>query len=193
MRALTTTIADPASNGLGLAGAILAGMILALVYAGVAVWRGSHHSSSSPGRPLLRYAIPLLAVTGLGVAGYLSFVEVWSVPPVCGPIGDCTRVQNSPYARLLGIPIGILGLAGYVIILGAWLWQTRAASYAGQMPLVIFCAALFGVFFSIYLTWVELFVLRAVCIWCLASAVLVTLILLFSIGPLLRASATTDS
>jgi uncharacterized membrane protein len=106
---------------------------------------------------------------------------------VCGPVGDCNTVQSSPYAKLFGIlPVGILGLLGYVGILGAWL----VARYAGEdvadlARLAMFGMALFGVLFTIYLTYLELFVIHAVCIWCLSSAVLITLLMLFSLGPAL--------
>jgi uncharacterized membrane protein len=186
-------IAESDWGGFLLAGLILVGMIAVLGYAGAALWRGFNRPGPAPGLPPVHYAIPFLAIAGLGVAGYLSSVEVGGVPAVCGPIGDCNAVQNSPYTRLLGIPLGMVGLAGYAVILGAWLWQQQAASASGRSSLVIFCAALFSVLFSIYLTCLELFVIRAVCIWCLTSAVLVTLILLFSIRPLLQTNLLADN
>ena len=110
------------------------------------------------------------------VAGYLAYVETAHVEAVCGPVGDCNTVQQSEYARLFGIlPIGVLGLVGYVMILLAWgveRWANRQLS--GYASLAIFGMAAFGLLFSIYLTFLEPFVIGATCAWCLTSAVVMT-------------------
>jgi len=129
--------------------------------------------------------LPPLVLVGLGVAGYLAYVETWSVSAMCGPVGDCNVVQSSSYARLLGIlPVGVLGIGGYLAILAAWLyprlWHNRLAN---TMPIVAFSLALFGVIFSLYLTILEPFVIKAVCIWCITSAVIITLLLLLTLKP----------
>ena len=133
--------------------------------------------------------MPVLALVGLGVALYLAYVETQAVPAVCGPVGDCNAVQRSPYARLFGVlPIGVLGTVGYLVILAAWLWgRLRSDRLAAYMPLILFSMSLFGVLFSVYLTYLEPFVIRAVCVWCLTSAVIVTLLMLFSASPALQA------
>ncbi len=59
----------------------------------------------------LSWAVPALALIGLGVALYLSYVELLQVEAVCGPVGECNIVQASPYAQFLGIPIAVLGYA----------------------------------------------------------------------------------
>ena len=175
------------ADGITLAGVVLIVLIGALAYTGVAVWRGSEGRSLFNYWPPLRFAIPILSLIGLGVAGYLAYVEIANVSAVCGPVGDCNAVQSSSYARLFGIPVGVIGLLGYGVMLAAWLWGIRKNWLAEQMPLVTFCAALFSVLFSTYLTVIEIFVLRAVCIWCLTSAILVALILVISVDPMLRA------
>ena len=127
-------------------------------------------------------------MVGVGVAGYLAYVETQSVPAVCGPVGDCNAVQSSPYVSLLGIPIGVLGVFGYLAILGVWLWSRSSThAFAQQMQLLLFGMALVGVLFSLYLTYLEPFVIGAVCIWCLTSAVLMTLLLLLTVKPTLYA------
>jgi uncharacterized membrane protein len=127
-------------------------------------------------------AVLLLALAGLGVAGYLTYIETTKIAAVCGPVGDCNSVQSSPYAYLFGVlPVGLLGLAGYVTILAAWLTgEWLVPRWKAYTWLAIFGMALFGTAFSIYLTYLEPFVINAVCIWCLISAVLITLILLLS-------------
>lgn len=187
MLPILTRPALAGNDGLILAWIILIGMVLALIYTGLAVWRGLGGDPLPTWPPTLTLAIPILAVIGLAVAGYLAYVELARVNAVCGPVGDCNAVQNSPFSKLLGIPLGIVGLAGYGLILIAWWWSRQPnAPYQQQMSVVIFCAALFSVIFAIYLTSVEIFVINAVCIWCLTSAVLVTLILLASTSPMLE-------
>ncbi len=123
--------------------------------------------------------LPLLASLGLLVAGYLAYVEVGGNEAVCGAVGDCNTVQQSEYATLFGlIPIGVLGVAGYVMILLAWATHRYTSGWmadAAQALLLGF--VLFGTVFSIYLTFLEPFVIGATCAWCLTSAMLMILIL----------------
>lgn len=128
------------------------------------------------------WAIALLAVIGLGVALYLSYIEITQSQATCGPVGDCNSVQESPYARLFGIlPIGVLGAAGYILILFTWVLQRYGpAQWRATSNLIIWGLAWFGVIFSIYLTFLEPFVIGATCIWCITSAIVMTLILWFS-------------
>jgi uncharacterized membrane protein len=130
-----------------------------------------------------------VALVGLGVAGYLTYVETQSVEAICGPVGDCNAVQSSSYARVFGIlPVGILGLLGYAAILIAWTIQkVRDDRWADYARLGMLGMALFGTLYSIYLTYVEIWVIEAVCIWCLSSAVLIAVLMLLSIQPALIA------
>lgn len=124
------------------------------------------------------------ALAGLAAAVYLAYVEVGQQSAVCGLVGDCNTVQQSPYAMLFGVlPVGVLGIGGYVAILAAWALgrvkdaRTRDAAQAGLLVM-----ALFGAAFSTYLTFLEPFVIGATCAWCLTSA-LVMLLLLWLIAP----------
>ncbi len=174
----------PGSNGLILAISVLLGMFLAVIYAVYALVRGGKSGTRS--RPAwIDLLIPLLAIIGLVVAGYLAYVETQAVSAVCGPIGDCNAVQSSSYARLFGVlPIGVLGLIGYVLILVAWIIQRmRRDNWGSYASLSILAMGFIGTAFSIYLTYLEVFVIEAVCMWCLSSAVLMTLIMLLSIQP----------
>lgn len=175
-------------NGFELAIGLMAGMVAALIYVIVVVSRGLKNALPPVLPAWLELAIPLLAIVGLGIAGYLAFVETQAVAAVCGPIGDCNTVQSSPYARLFGfLPVGVLGVISYVGILVAWLWgRLRADKLAAYMPLILFGMAWFGVLFSLYLTYLEPFVIKAVCLWCLSSAVIITLLMLFSLRPALE-------
>lgn len=186
-----SAVSDPPSrpNGFGLAIAIMVGMVAALLYVGVTIARGPRGNSPSHMLAWLDFAMPFLALAGLGVAGYLAYVETQAVSAVCGPVGDCNAVQSSPYAKLFGVlPVGVLGAVGYIGILAAWLWgRLRSDRLADYAPLAILGMALFGVLFSLYLTYLEPFVIRAVCAWCLTSAVIITLLMLLSLRPALQA------
>lgn len=129
-----------------------------------------------------KWAIPVLVIGGVMVAGYLAFVETANATPLCGPVGDCGAVQNSKYAKLFGIlPIGVLGLAGYVSILAAWLFGNYGpAALKKWSALALWGFGIFGVLFSIYLTFLEPFVIGATCMWCITSAVFMILVLWFS-------------
>lgn len=119
----------------------------------------------------LTVAIALLILLGIGVAGYLTYVHYADIDPVCaGGSGGCHIVQASDYAELLGIPVATLGLAGY-LGLAASLFVPGEAGRALGMAL-----ALIGAGFSLYLTYLELYVIDAICQWCVASAVIMVLL-----------------
>lgn len=169
--------ADPA--GFALAWIVMAGMFASLIYA---FWR--FQRVREPGISFLEMAetpingpsIPILVLIGLAVASYLSYVEITQVAAVCGPVGECNIVQSSPYAQILGIPVAVLGLVNYLAVGALWLWQKNAPQKK-QIVAILLLLSVFGVFFSIYLTALELFVIHAVCAWCLTSAVVTTLIM----------------
>lgn len=125
------------------------------------------------------WVIPVVSLLGLGVALYLSYVEVLEADAVCGPVGNCNAVQNSPYAYLFGvIPVGVLGAVGYIAILLGWLLVSRGPiSLHKPLNLALWGMAWIGTIFSIYLTFLEPFVIGATCMWCLTSAVLMTILL----------------
>jgi uncharacterized membrane protein len=107
-------------------------------------------------------AIAGLALLGLAISAYLTWVHYAGIEPVCTGISDCERVQSSDYAELVGIPVAVLGLAGYSTMLAS-LW-TRVEVTA--------LLAYLAVAFSAYLTWAEVFKIDAICQWCVASALI---------------------
>jgi uncharacterized membrane protein/thiol-disulfide isomerase/thioredoxin len=166
--------------GSSLAVLILLGMLAVVVASVIALFLPEGVASAKP-----HWTIPILCILGLGVAGYLAYVEITLSTAICGPVGDCNTVQESEYARLFGIlPIGVLGMGGYVLITIAWFFgRFSKAELADYARLAMLAMTLFGTLFSIYLTFLEPFVIGAVCAWCLTSSVLMTLLLLFSLGP----------
>jgi len=181
-------IKEQASNGFTIALVVLVGMVLAIIFVLYVLLK-----DREPGIPRrnawLDWLIPVVALAGIGVAGYLTYIETSAVEAICGPIGDCNAVQNSIYSRVFGIlPVGILGLAGYVAILGAWLVQkVRQDQWGNYARLAMLGMGLFGTLYSIYLTYLELWVIYAVCMWCVSSAVLVTILMLLSAQPAVEA------
>ena len=130
------------------------------------------------------WLIPAIIIFGIGVASYLSYVETQQVAAVCGPVGDCNAVQTSPYATLFGfLPVGVLGLLGYLGLLAAWLARKLLPRFEKSASLAFLGMSIFAVIFSLYLTYLEPFVIHAVCIWCITSAWLVTFLLLLGLPP----------
>jgi uncharacterized membrane protein len=128
----------------------------------------------------LRQVAVALAVIGLGVAGYLTYVHYEGIKPVCGLGGDCEKVQTSAWAELAGVPVALLGLIGYAAILVTLFIEREEALVAGAL------IALVGFGFSAYLTYRELFSIDAICPWCVASAVIMTLLAIVMTARLLR-------
>ena len=131
------------------------------------------------------WLIPLLCIIGIGVATYLTYIETSGAEAVCGPVGDCNTVQQSKYAVLFGIlPVGALGIAGYVGIILAWLVAKFSKDpWAIWAKAALLGMSVFGTLFSIYLTFLEPFVIGATCMWCLTSAIIMTLLLWLTTGP----------
>lgn len=178
-----TAPVQPKNNGFTLAIGILVLMVLALIYSLVAFVMG--HTYSLPA--WTDWLIPLFIMIGIGVAGYLTYIETQPVIPICGPIGNCETVQQSSYAKIFGIlPMGIFGLLGYFGLLAAWLTRRFLPKLESPAAVAFFGMAFFAVIFSSYLTYLEPFVIHAVCIWCLSSAVISALLLLLGLPPALR-------
>jgi len=163
---------DPLGNGLAIL--VLAGLIASLVLVPILVHRGSLRGGPT-------WAIPVLAIIGLGVSVYLARVETSGVEAVCGPVGDCNAVQQSAYASIFGVPIGVLGVVTYVGLIIGWFVTQFAKGSASDIAAVLIALTAFGgTAFSIYLTFLEPFVIGATCMWCLTSALAIVGLLWFS-------------
>jgi uncharacterized membrane protein len=123
----------------------------------------------------LRFASAVVAAIGLGVAVYRTVVHYAGGSPVCAIAHGCATVQQSRYADIAGVPVALLGAAGYAAILLTLLRDDETARTATAF------LALAGAGFSLWLTYIEVFTLEAICIWCVVSAVcMVTLAALSS-------------
>jgi uncharacterized membrane protein len=134
----------------------------------------------------LAVALMLLAMAGLGVASYLTVVHYAHQPIACSGIGECEYVNSSDYATVAGVPVALLGALAYAsmgaLVLGWWHWRNQALLLAAWAISAISFA------FSMYLTYIELRVLDAICPYCVASASVVTavfagLFLLLLVAP----------
>jgi uncharacterized membrane protein len=182
------------ATGMALAWGIMIFMVIAVILAIVMILRGFKGKPMHQIKPWLDIAIPIISIIGLGVAIYLTYVEITHTQALCGPVGDCNAVQSSPYAKLFGVlPIGLVGAIGYIGILFVWVWRRfRTDSLARIAGPAMFGMALFGTLFSIYLTYLELFVIHAVCIWCLSSAIIITVLMLLNLPAITQWLAIPD-
>ncbi len=156
---------------------VLVLLLTSVIAAPVLATRGS--LPSFPG-----WLVIVLALVGAGVAAYLASVEATGGAAVCGPVGDCNAVQQSEYAEVLGIPIGVLGLVGYAAIGVLWVASRVAHGTLAQVALVLIgVGAWLGVLFTAYLTFLEPFVIGATCMWCITSALVMMALLWVSVGP----------
>jgi uncharacterized membrane protein len=124
-----------------------------------------------PAEGSLRGAATFLATFGVGVASYIAIADSGGGSPVCVAGGHgCQTVAESSYSHLLGVNVAVFGIAGYLILLACALLRGDLPRMAG------FATALVGFGYSLYLTYLELFTIDAICQWCVASAVLMTLL-----------------
>lgn len=155
-----------------LALAVLVATALALIHSLMRLRQRASH----PG-PIPRLLLPVTLLIGLGISGYTAYTALADVAPMCGPSAGCGEVQDSEYAKLLGIPMGVLGLLGYGAILVSWFLARRLSPQGGGWRWIPWAIALFAALFSLRLTALGYFVIGASCLWCLGSAVSISLVL----------------
>ena len=125
----------------------------------------------APAEGTLRGIATFLATFGIGVATYIAIADSGGGSPVCIAGGHgCQTVADSSYSHLLGVNVAIFGILGYLVLLGSALLRGDGPRMVG------FLFSLVGFGFSLYLTYLELFTIEAVCQWCVASAVLMALL-----------------
>jgi uncharacterized membrane protein len=130
---------------------------------------------SYPSEGNLRRGIAFCAALGIGVAAYIAIVESGGGSPVCVAGGHgCATVAESSYSHVAGVNIAVFGLVGYVLLLAAAFYVNDVARFGG------FAVSLGGFGYSIFLTYIEIFKIEAICQWCVGSAVLMTALFLLS-------------
>ena len=135
--------------------------------------------SAAEGR--LRAVAVFLATLGVAVAVYIAIAEADGGAPACfAGGGGCETVAESSHSELAGVNVAVIGIAGYLLLLAAALLRGDGARLVG------FALALVGFGYSVYLTWLELFVIDAICQWCVASAIVMGLLAVLAVTRLLR-------
>jgi len=131
----------------------------------------------------LRRATQGLALLGVGIGGYLTYIHYTGLTPVCAISHGCETVQTSQWADLAGVPVALLGLISYVVILACSFVRGERALLGGYALTVIAWV------FSMYLTYRELFSIHAICSWCVSSAIVLTLLTVIGTIRVLRAAS----
>lgn len=135
--------------------------------------------------------VAVLSLGGVFLAFYLVAYNMGWIPPIPCGTGQCATVQSSKYAWVGPVPVSAIGLGGYLALFGlsiAGLQGPLAASRATAF--LLFGGALFGVAFSAYLTYIEAAVLQAWCRYCVASAILISIVFLATLPELKRLRGT---
>jgi uncharacterized membrane protein len=148
-----------------------------------------------PTERTLRIAAAAIAIAGIGVATYITVADSGGGAPACVAGGHgCATVAKSHYSHIAGINVAVFGIVGYVLLLAAAVTPGDAGRFGGLM------LSLVGFGFSAYLTYLELFVIHAICQWCVTSAVLMAVLLIVNAarafayaGSELAPSATLSS
>jgi len=127
---------------------------------------------SAPAEGTLQRIATFLAASGIAVAAYIAIAQADGGAPACFSGGSgCETVSRSSHSALAGIDVAVIGVLGYALLLATSLLRGDGARMGG------FALALTGFGFSVYLTYLELFVIDAICHWCVVSALLMTLLL----------------
>lgn len=136
----------------------------------------------------LRRVLTVLAALGVALTVYLTIVHYSGLKPACTAGQSCIKVQTSEWSKLAGVPVALIGLIGYIFILGALLAPDRE-----ETRLAVLAMTIIGFAFSCYLTWREGHSIHAYCEECLTSAVLMTLLMIGSVYRYLTAGPSVPA
>jgi uncharacterized membrane protein len=131
-----------------------------------------------------------LVLTAIGILDsvYLFIYKISNNNAMCLGSGECSTVNASRYSTIYGIPVSLLGILAYLAIFILLILELRKVFSSDNSNLLVFGISLVGVLFSAYLTYIEFYVIHAICPFCIISAVVITLIFIISIIKLVRAS-----
>lgn len=127
-----------------------------------------------------------LVIVGLLVSIYMTIYKVSGNDGMCLGSGDCSTVNASRFSEVNGIPVAVVGVIGYLAILGVHLFENRNAFLKQNATLAIFGMALTGFIFTLWLVYVEIALLKALCPFCVTSQVAMTLIFIIAVIRLIR-------
>lgn len=127
-----------------------------------------------------------LVIVGLLVSIYMTIYKVTSNDSMCLGSGDCSTVNASRYSEVNGIPVAAIGVLGYLAILAALFFEDRSPFFKQNGALMIFGMGLTGFLFTVWLVYVEIALLKAICPFCVASQVAMTLIFILAVVRLIK-------
>lgn len=139
--------------------------------------------------------VAALALAGIFISIYLTLYKLGVVGELSCSIGSCETVNTSRWSVFLGLPVAAWGLLFYLDVFGVALLGTMPRwENEPVISIILVAEAAIGVLFSAWLTYLELAVINAICIWCVTSAVIVLIILIVSVADLreVRSPATDD-
>ena len=136
------------------------------------------------------WAMIVLAIVGAADSLYLLIYKLTGAPQMCLGNGGCHNVNFSPYSEIYGIPISAIGLVVYILMAVLLLLEPRVKLLKENNPLLLFGMTLIGVAFSAYLTYLELYVIHAVCPFCVTSAITISLMFILAIIRLVKQTAS---
>jgi uncharacterized membrane protein len=139
---------------------------------------------------IYRMGAALTSLLGLFVSAYLYLYKIGRIGTLACGSGDCETVQTSQWSRFLGVDVALIGLTGYAVLLVVALMALRSSQVERRPPALLLTAlAAGGVLFTGYLTYLELFVIHAICRWCVGSAAIIVTILVLGLLELRRLRA----
>jgi uncharacterized membrane protein len=130
---------------------------------------------------IYRMGAALMSLLGLFVSAYLYLYKIGRVGTLACGTGGCETVQQSSWSRFLGVEVSLIGLIGYAVLFVIALISLQAASPRAWAPRALVWLAAGGVLFTAYLTSLELFVIHAICRWCVGSAVIIVSVLVLAL------------
>ena len=131
---------------------------------------------------IYRMGAALMSLLGLFVAAYLYLYKIGRIGALACGAGGCETVQTSEWARFAGVEVALIGVVGYALLLAVALAAIQTAPSGRRWPVDLLAAlAAGGVLFTAYLTYLELFVIRAICRWCVGSAAIIVTILVLAL------------
>lgn len=144
----------------------------------------SRDSSGTPTRGAYGLLLLVVTVISLIASGYLVLVHMLGETPVCGPVKGCETVATSEYSTVLGIPVALLGFGLSLVLAACSVAWWRLADR--RVLLVAYGLLLLATLAVAYLTYLELFVIHAVCVWCVTYATTIVISLVIAALALRR-------
>jgi len=134
----------------------------------------------------LRQITIALAILGLLVSIYMTIYKITSNDNMCLGSGDCSTVNASRYAEVNGIPVALIGVVGYATIIGIHWLDQKNEFFEANGSMILFGISLIGFLFTLWLIYVEIALIKALCPFCVTSQITMTIIFILSIVRVVR-------